>query len=179
VTAPLAAALAGIALTLFGQGAANADTGFKSIVCGGEKYMFHDDGSWQTNASGGYIGEGCGAGIDWIDANHKAGSDYYFGVTDGSDHQFEAWIPTVYATAHVSFDLVAYTPDGWTSAACPGFEDPLATRTIDEAPVSGFQKLFTLAGAAGCQLVIHAQVNDSYDLNGTVGLDAISSHAEN
>ena len=87
-------------------------TGLARIVCGGVKV----GSGWQTWPTGGYVGEGCGAGIDFIATPTSSVSFYDFGVTAGASYTFQAWIPTTLTdttltSCDTTSDACFLTPD--------------------------------------------------------------------
>jgi hypothetical protein len=137
-------------------------TSLAGIVCGGAKA----GSGWKTYPTGGYVGRGCGAGIDYVSTPTTATSTYLFGFAPGGLYSltFSAWIPTVHATAYMDFAL--YCGSG-----------QLADYPINEAPVNSWQPLFkgTLVvaiGSNGCQITIKAWSGMAHVTD--MGLDAIS-----
>jgi hypothetical protein len=98
-----ACVLAFAATLLSAPAAANAATSLQGILCGGT-YKY---GLFQSYPSGGYVGEGCDPGIDWVSTPTDNEEDYEFGPTDGGTYNFNAWIPSTHATAVMNYDLYA------------------------------------------------------------------------
>lgn len=146
-----------LAVTVAGATPAQAAS-FASIVCGGVK---HGSG-WLTYPGGGYQGEGCGSGIDYIRTPTSGYSNYHFGNTTGSVHNYQAYIPSAHSTAQVKFQLYV----------CGTVR---STVVIDEAPTSGWWTIFVWNGDAGCDITITASSPSGYAAD--LGLDAIRSHS--
>jgi hypothetical protein len=156
------AVVAGVALALASaviSAAPASASGLASIVCGGVK---HGSG-WLTYPGGGYTGEGCGAGIDYIRTPTSGYSNYHFGTSNGAAHNFQAWIPSAHSTAQVTFKLYV-CGSLWSSPV-----------TIDEAPTSGWWTIFVFYGSSGCDVTITALSPSGYAAD--LGLDAIRSHS--
>ncbi|WP_225847717.1 hypothetical protein [Streptomyces sp. HPF1205] len=127
-----------------------------AIVCGGSKY----GSGWATYGTGGYVGQGCGAGIDYhATPTGGATSTYNLGTTDGGTHYFDAWIPTVYATANMDFSLYVCGSE-------------VLDATVNEANFSGWLRLYGVSGYAGCSITITAW-SGMASSGAYVGLDAI------
>lgn len=129
----------------------------KSIVCGGTKF----GSGWQTFPTGGYVGEGCGAGIDFISTPTKSTSWYDFGIADGNTYHFQVWIPTTHATAHMDY----------TMFICGG---AFLDRDYHQDQLNGWQDYVTVAPGAGCDVQFEAWSGTTS--SAFMGLDAIRSH---
>jgi hypothetical protein len=137
-----------------------------SIVCGGQK----EGSGWTTESSGGYSGQGCGPGIDEHSTPTTATSWYFMGYADANVYDFEAWIPTNYAVAHMDFALV--------TLGCGDVEIG-DSGTLDESQLYGWTDLFKLNGSAwdGCDIWLEAWTGTVYSHNPPEawGLDAVES----
>lgn len=135
-----------------------------SIQCGGTKY----GSGWQTYPTGGYVGEGCGAGIDYIATPTSGESVYDFGITEGSSYTFQAWIPPTHATAPMNYSLYACGTE---------LLDPSGNSLgfVNQANISAaWDTLYTLSGFSGCDIEVIAWSGAVHNFQ--LGLDAVRSH---
>jgi hypothetical protein len=139
-----------------GGRASLAPAALSAIVCGGSK----SGSGWATYSTGGYVGQGCGAGIDYhATPTGGATSTYNLGTADGGTHYFDAWIPTAYATANMDFSLYVCGSE-------------VLDATVDESAFSGWLTLYGISGYAGCPVTITAW-SGMVSSGRYVGLDAI------
>jgi hypothetical protein len=79
-----------------------------AILCRGAKYNL--GATFKTYSAGGYGGNNCGAGIDYV-STPTGGSTagYFFGhawqTAGNPTYYVQAWIPTYYASAVMNFDI--------------------------------------------------------------------------
>jgi hypothetical protein len=156
-------ALATVLASLFAGPAqtASASTGLRSIICGGVK---HGSG-WETYFDGGYVGDGCGAQIDYVRTPTSVGtySEYDFGYTDGRTYTLQAWIPWTRADAVMDF---------WVEVDCAGGYE--TGYQINENAYSAVWVTITkISPQPGCHVEVFGSTDMLVSSGWFMGLDAI------